>query len=97
MTASNQKSEAAFVLPRGDRLPILERIPAPKMRIGQQPRSSPWLTVKEAATRARCGVKLIYREVKAERLQAAKVGGRKELRFRAEWIDDWLQAHRVIK
>ena len=62
---------------------------------GVQP--SPWLTVKEAAARARCGVKLIYREVKAERLQAAKVGGRRELRFRAEWIDDWLMTHRVIK
>ena len=58
---------------------------------------SPWLTVKEAAGRARCGIKLIYREVKAKRLQAAKVGGRRELRFQAEWIDDWLMTHRVIK
>ena len=59
--------------------------------------STPWLTVREAAARARCGIKLIYREVKAERLQAAKVGGRRELRFRGEWIDDWLMTHRVIK
>ena len=59
--------------------------------------SSPWLTVSEAAARARCGVKLIYREVTAKRLQAARVGGRRELRFRAEWIDDWLLTHRVIK
>jgi hypothetical protein len=34
--------------------------------------SSPWLTVSEAADRARCGVKLIYREVRAKRLRAAK-------------------------
>ena len=58
---------------------------------------SPWLTVGEAAARARCGRKLIYREVTAQRLQAAKVGGRRELRFRAEWIDDWLMTYRVIK
>ncbi len=58
---------------------------------------SPWLTVKEAAARARCGTKLIYREVTAERLQAARVGGRRELRLRADWIDDWLLTHCVIK
>jgi excisionase family DNA binding protein len=52
--------------------------------------SSPWITVGEAATRARCGVKLIYREVRAGRLQAVRVGGRRELRLRAEWIDTWL-------
>ena len=61
------------------------------------PPPSPWLTVQEAATRARCGVKLICREVTAERLQAARVGGRRELRFLAEWIDDWILEHRVIK
>ena len=56
-------------------------------------RSSPWLTVREAADRARCGVRLIYREVRARRLRAARVGGRRELRMRAEWIDTWLDAH----
>ncbi len=53
---------------------------------------SPWLTVKEAAERARCGTKTIYREVKAHRLKAAKVGGRRELRIRPEWIDAWLES-----
>jgi excisionase family DNA binding protein len=51
---------------------------------------TPWLTVCEAAERARCGVKLIYREVRARRLRAARVGGRRELRLRAEWVDEWL-------
>lgn len=55
--------------------------------------ASPWLTVREAADRARCGVKLIYREVRAKRLRAARVGGRRELRLRAEWIDSWLDAY----
>jgi excisionase family DNA binding protein len=52
--------------------------------------ASPWLTVSEAAERARCGPKLIYREVRSGRLVAARVGGRRELRLRTEWIDEWL-------
>lgn len=51
-----------------------------------------WLTVHDAASRVRCGEKIIYREVAAGRLRAVKVGGRKSLRFRAEWIDGWLEA-----
>jgi excisionase family DNA binding protein len=53
---------------------------------------SPWLTVTEAAARARCGPKLIYREVKAGKLRAARVGGRRDLRLLAEWVDAWLNA-----
>jgi excisionase family DNA binding protein len=51
---------------------------------------SRWLTAEEAATYARTGVKTIYREVRAGRLRAAKVGGRRELRLTREWIDEWL-------
>jgi excisionase family DNA binding protein len=51
---------------------------------------SPWLTVAEAAQRARCGVKTLYREVRAGRLRAARIGGRRELRLRPEWVDAWL-------
>lgn len=50
-----------------------------------------WLTPKEAAGRARCGVKTIYREVKAGRLRVARVGGRREQRIKPEWIDEWLE------
>jgi excisionase family DNA binding protein len=53
---------------------------------------SPWLTVDEAAERARCGVKTVYREVRARRLRAARVGGRRELRLLPEWVDQWLLA-----
>jgi excisionase family DNA binding protein len=52
--------------------------------------SSPWLTAGEAAARARCGPKTIYREVSAGRLRAARVGGRRELRLLPEWVDEWL-------
>ena len=53
---------------------------------------SPWLTVAEAAERARCGRKVIYREIKAGRLRAAVVGGRRDLRLLANWVDQWLEA-----
>jgi excisionase family DNA binding protein len=46
----------------------------------------------EAAARARVGVKVIYREVAAGRLRAARVGGRRELRLRAEHVDTWLDS-----
>jgi excisionase family DNA binding protein len=52
---------------------------------------SPWLTVAEAAERARCGVKTVYREAQAGRLRAARIGGRRELRLRPEWVDAWLE------
>jgi excisionase family DNA binding protein len=51
---------------------------------------TPWLTPKEAAGRARCGVKMIYREAKAGRLRAARIAGRRELRIKPEWVDAWL-------
>lgn len=53
--------------------------------------ASPWLTVREAASRARCGPKLLYREVAAGRLRAATLGGRRALRFKREWIDVWIE------
>jgi excisionase family DNA binding protein len=49
-----------------------------------------WLKVREAADRARCGPKTIYRAVQSGQLRAARVGGRRELRFLASWIDCWL-------
>lgn len=50
---------------------------------------SPWLTVTEAATIAKCGKKLIYREIAAGRLRAARIGGRRSLRIHRDWIDDF--------
>ena len=61
------------------------------MEVNNNSAVTPWLTVKEAAARARCGTKLIYREVRAGRLRAARVGGRRELRLKAHWVDLWLE------
>ena len=49
-----------------------------------------WLRVDEAADRARCGPKTIYRAVRSGHLRAARIGGRRELRFLESWIDCWL-------
>jgi excisionase family DNA binding protein len=54
--------------------------------------STPWRTAHQAAARVQCGVKQIYRAANRGELKAARIGGRKELRFRDEWIDLWLSA-----
>lgn len=53
--------------------------------------SSPWLTLHQAATYAKRSRKFLAREVTDGRLRAARVGGRRELFFRPEWIDEWLE------
>ena len=53
---------------------------------------TPWITVKEAARYAKCGTKSIYLGVTSGKLQAARLGGRRELRFVREWLDVWLRA-----
>jgi excisionase family DNA binding protein len=55
-------------------------------------RTKRWLTTEEAAARMRVGVKTVYREVRAGRLRAARIGGRRSLRFTADWVDDCLAA-----
>ena len=56
---------------------------------------SPWLTVDEARARAKCGRRPIYRAVKSGHLQAVCVNGRGELRFRAEWVDEWMMSNLI--
>ena len=53
-----------------------------------------WLTVKEAAARARCSPKMIYAAANGRKLEHTKVGGRL-LRFRPSWVDSWLQSNVV--
>lgn len=54
---------------------------------------TPWLTFGDnsAQERAKRSRRFLSKEVKAGRLRAAVVGGRRELYFRPEWIDQWLE------
>jgi hypothetical protein len=54
--------------------------------------STPWLNVRDAAARARCGTRQIRIAVRTGKLRAAMIGGHRELRFLAGWIDDYLIA-----
>jgi len=54
--------------------------------------SSPWLPVAEASAVAKVGAKFLYREVKAGRLRAARIGGRRDIRIHRDWIGAWLEA-----
>jgi excisionase family DNA binding protein len=51
---------------------------------------SPWLDIRQAAQHANCGRKSIYNAVASGKLRAARLGGRRELRFLVEWVDAWL-------
>ena len=42
------------------------------------------------AERARCGIKTIYHEFRADRLKTARIGRRRDLRLPSECIDAWL-------
>jgi hypothetical protein len=54
--------------------------------------ATPWLNVREAAARAKCGERSIYLAVAARKLRAARLAGHRELRFLPEFIDAWLLA-----
>lgn len=57
----------------------------------------PWLTIAEAAERARVHPATLRREIAAGRLRHARVGGRKSLRFRASFIDEWLESSAPVE
>lgn len=54
--------------------------------------SSPWLTIEEARREVKVGPKILYREIKAGRLRAARLGGRSgAIRIHADWVREWLE------
>ncbi len=57
------------------------------------PSEKPWLTVQEAAARAVVSTDTIYTACERAELRHAKVGGRRAIRIKASWVDQWLEQH----
>ena len=51
---------------------------------------TPWIIVAEGAAYARTSNKTIFRACEDGGPRHARVGGRRAIRLRKEWIDDWL-------
>ena len=50
------------------------------------------MTAREAAAYTRCSVKILYRAIHAGLLRAARVGGRRKIVVKKEWLDAYLEA-----
>ena len=55
-------------------------------------RDATWLLPAEAADHCRVSITTLYRACRQRQLRHARIGGRRELRFRREWLDQWLLA-----
>ena len=63
---------------------MLDRDPVPNVR-------SPWLTLREIALRARCGVRAVRFAAKRKELRICHVTGRRMIVARVEWVDAWIE------
>ena len=54
--------------------------------------SDPWLTLRESGAEAKLHEATLRREIRAGRLRAARVGGRRSIRIRRSWLHAWLEA-----
>lgn len=55
-----------------------------------------WLTVNDAAEHANVCRDTIYDACERGELQHVRIGGRRAIRLRAEWIDAWLAKYSVV-
>ena len=55
-----------------------------------------WLNVAEGAEYAGVCRDLIYDACAARRMHHIRVGGRRAIRLKPEWIDAWLERHAVV-
>ena len=52
-----------------------------------------WLNVAEAAEYAGLSRDTIYTACEARLLRHVRVGGRRAIRLRREWLDEWFECH----
>ena len=55
-----------------------------------------WLNVAEGAEYAGVCRDLIYDACAARRIHHIRVGGRRAVRLKPKWIDEWLERHAVV-
>ena len=53
--------------------------------------TSPWMTATEAAAYLKRGKRFVLRAIRDGRLRAARVGGRREVLTRVEWLDQFIE------
>jgi excisionase family DNA binding protein len=53
----------------------------------------PWLNVSEAAEYAGVSRDTIYTACERQELRSARVSGRRAIRIRPHWIDNWLEQY----
>ena len=52
-----------------------------------------WLNVGDAAKHAGISRDTIYTAVERGELRHVRLGGRRAIRLRVEWVDEWLERH----
>lgn len=52
-----------------------------------------WLTVAESAIYSGVSRDTIYTACERRELRHARIGGRRSIRIKTEWIDSWLERH----
>ena len=55
-----------------------------------------WMNVAEGAEYAGVCRDLIYDACAARRIHHIRVGGRRAIRLKPKWIDEWLERHAVV-
>lgn len=55
--------------------------------------SSPWLRVGQAAEHAGVSKDTIYAACNRGELAHVRIGGKRTIRLRVEWVDAWLERH----
>ena len=55
--------------------------------------SSPWLTIANAAAYAKVSTDVLYSAAERNELRHVRIGGRRSIRLRVDWLDAWLEQH----
>jgi excisionase family DNA binding protein len=53
----------------------------------------PWMNVAEAAEYAGVSRDTVYTAVERKQIKHIRIGGRRTIRLKAEWMDEWFTRH----